>query len=264
MIVEFIGTPGAGKSTLLPVVRTCLRERGAEAYEPVEAARAFARRTVAGQVVSHLAPRAWRSPLLWQLYYHLSSLYGCGFLAQRAGLTWHVLDSQRSRPRAAQGRARRVLYWFFRNAGSYEFLRVHRRPDEALLFDEGFVHRVVQLYASAAQDPDRAQIAAYIDLLPEPDLVIHVRAPKEVCLRRIYARGLWELYRGRDLAYVSQFVENAWRVVEMTVAHLKKRGWSLIEVDNGRDDLVAVESDLRSKLACVLKLARKTPDLQVA
>jgi len=264
MIVEFIGMPGAGKTTLLAMVRDHLRESGIHAYSPLEASRMFAQRTTAGWMVSRLFPQSWQRPLLWQVYYHMSSLHGCGFLARRPRLAWEVFHSQRHRPAAAQARERRVLHWFFRNAGSYQFLKGALRPDEALLLDEGFVHRVVQLHVSAVEEPDGARIATYIDLLPRPDLVIHVRAPKEVCLQRIYGRGLWELYRGRDPACVASFVEHAGMTVEMAVTHLKRKGWLVVAVDNDGDGLAAVERDMRGRLAGVLMVGHVKSRLSCA
>jgi hypothetical protein len=82
---------------------------------------------------------------------------------------------------SATGAARRVLYWYFRTAGAYEFLRRHARPGEAVIIDEGFVHRAVQLHASCVERPAPRQIASYVRSVPRADLTVVVHAPTHIC-----------------------------------------------------------------------------------
>ncbi|UCG25667.1 MAG: hypothetical protein JSW55_06665, partial [Chloroflexota bacterium] len=151
MYFEFIGAPGAGKTTLLPAAAEAMAGRGLTAYTVAEAARPFARRTWPGAAVARLAPESWRGPLLWQTFYRLSLLDRMRFFAGHKRLLCLVLASQWRRPASADARQRRVLHWYFRHAGYYEFLRKRATSGELLIFDEGFVHRVVQLFASAVE-----------------------------------------------------------------------------------------------------------------
>lgn len=260
MIIEFIGTPGAGKTTLLPTVIEFLRERGISARTVVEAARPYAQRTFLGQAVSRLAPPSLRRPLLWQVFYYLSVLYRLKLLVKNPKLIRQVLSSQRHRPIPAEAR-RHVLYWFFHLAGYYEFLTAHARPNEALILDEGFIHRVVQLNASDVEEPDPAQVLAYVDLLPRPDLVIFPQSPWEVCEKRIYRRGVWERFHHKSPAEISRYIANSYVVVNLTVDYIKSKGWSVIEVDNGSDDMTASRAELRSKLTKIMAFARETSKL---
>lgn len=248
MIVEFIGTPGAGKTTLMPTVSGAFRENGLKAYSVVEAARPYARRTIPGAVVDHFLPGPWRRPLLWQVFYHLSALHRINFFARRPRLLRQVLSYQRARPEEADIRGGRVLYWFFRQAGYYDFLKAHARPDEVLIFDEGFVHRVVQLFASGVEDPDPESIRAYVAMLPVPDLVISVWAPRAVCERRIHSRGLWERFRSKQPEEVSRFITNAHRIVGITISTIKQNGWPVLEVDNSGDDPSVAMAQLHHEL----------------
>jgi thymidylate kinase len=262
MIVEFIGAPGAGKTTLMPNVIETLQERGIRAFTVVDAARPFAERTLLGKTVFQFTPRSLRRPLLWQLFYRLSTLYRLKFFVKYPRLIYHVLSTQRHRPKSADIRERRVLYWFFRTVGYYEFLKAQARPNEALILDEGFVHRVVQLYASGVEAPNPTQILAYVDLLPKPDLVIFTQAPPEVCEKRIYSRGLWERFRHKDPAEISRFVANACQIVNLTVDHIRNAGWVVVEVDNGADDLMASTAELDRMLSQITLEADQGPELQ--
>jgi len=258
VIVEFIGTPGAGKTTLLPATIEYFQACGISARRVVDAARPFAQRTLPGALIGRLAPEPLRRPLLWQVFYQLSTAYRLKFFASRPQLIAHVLRSQRRRPIAAVER-QHVRFWFFVLVGQYEFLRAHARPDEALVFDEGFIHRAVQMHASDVEEPQPAQIAAYVDLLPQPDLVIVPWAPSELCEARVYSRGLWERFQHKSRPQVAAYIANSSRIVGHAVEQIKRRGWRVVEVDNSGDDPAASAAELQGKLASIISHVREAP-----
>ncbi len=248
MIIEFIGAPGAGKTTLLPEVTRFFESHGCRAFTVVEAARPLARRTLGGRLVHRLAPAMLKRPLLWRIFYLHGFAHRLSFMAQRPRLIAQVLASQRGRPANADVRQRQVLPWLFRHMGYYEFLRRHARTDEVLLFDEGFIHRVVQLFTSSAERPSPSQITDYLDFVPRPDLIIFVQASVEICEERIYERGLWPRAQHKDPAEISQFICHAHDAVEMAVAHARRKRWLVLEVANDGADLTAVQTMLWQQL----------------
>ena len=250
MIIEFIGAPGAGKTTLMPTVMAFFQERGIKTYTVVDAARPFAQRTLMGKVVGML-PGKVRRPLLWQVFYRLSALRRRQFRRRHERLMDHVVQSQVGRPAEADVEKRKVLYWFDHLTGYYEFLRACIKPDEALVLDEGFAHRVVQLFSSSAEAPDREKIVAYLQQVPRPDLLIFTSTPREICEERIYSRGLWERAQHKSEAEISQFVTNAHQAVTVAVDFMREQGWTVVAVDNGRTDLSATQAELRRQLAQV-------------
>lgn len=251
MIIEFIGTPGVGKTTLLPTVVETLRERGVTAFTVVDAARQFTTRTLLGQAVYRLATSPTREAILWRVFLFLSLLYRLRFIVRNPWLVVSVLGSQFRRPAKAYSRDRKVLHWFFRTIGDYEFLRSRTRPNEALLLDEGFVHRVVQFYGSAVEEPNPKRIARYVDLLPKPDYVIFVNAPAETCERRIYKRGIWERLQSKSKQEVTTFVANCGTCVKFAVEQICRNGWTVIAVDNSADAPTPASRALRLALSLV-------------
>ena len=254
MVIEFIGTPGAGKTTLLPFVGEYLNGQGFHPYTIVEASRIFARRTLLGKIVDRLAPSSLRQPLLWQVFYNLSLLYRLRFGVKHFSLVRQVISSQKHRPVSANIQERRVLYWFFHLMGYYEFLKAYAKPNEVLLFDEGFVHRVVQLNASEVEVPRSIQIKAYLDLLPRPNLVIFAQAPQDICEKRIQKRGVWARFYQKHPMELSQFVAHAQMAVDFAVDYIRGNGWTVIEVDNGSEDLTIAITDLQQKLSRLLAI----------
>jgi thymidylate kinase len=247
LIIEFIGTPGAGKTTLVPAAGEYFNSRGFQARSVLEAARPFAERTLPGRAVRLLAPASIRQPLQWQLFYHLSNWKRSGFFARNRELTDMVLRFQRTRPISEADREH-VLRWFLHLAGRYEFLNAHARPGEVLIFDEGFVHRVVQLFASEAEEPEPGRVKAYLDRVPRPDVVVFPYASPETCEQRVWRRGLWERFRSKSAAEVSRFIANSHAIVGLAVAHIRAAGWTVIEVDNDGTDPQVAKAALHRQL----------------
>lgn len=237
--VELVGAPGAGKTTFVPVVMEACRAAGLRPYGVIDAARPFAARTAMGKLAVRLVPATRRRSALWAVYLVLSTASTLRVALRRPRLAWYVASTQLSRPAAAEVGQRRVVRWYLRLVGSERFLRSHARRGEALVIDEGFLHRAVQLHASALEAPERRQIASYVRAIPRPDLVVHVRAPSEVCERRVRSRGVWTRFDGRDPTELSRFLANAHRAVELAVEAARSQGWVVIEVENVEDAAAA-------------------------
>jgi hypothetical protein len=75
-----------------------------------------------------------------------------------------------------------------------------------------------------------------------------------VCEQRIYRRGLWKRFHDKSPREVSRYVANSHRIVSLTVDHIRNSGWTVIEVNNGSDEVGVSELELRSKLASILAL----------
>lgn len=263
LIIEFLGTPGAGKTTLLPGVSNFLREQGWQAYTVLSAARPFARRTLPGNLAGILWPERLQRIVLWQIFLALSALHRQRFFAHHPGLREWVLHTQKQRPPSADVEKRGVLHWFFRLAGHYDFLQRHAYPAEALLLDDGFVHRIIHLFVSDVETPDETTLTTYLDLIPQPDVLIVPRAPLEICQQRIYQRGIWAHSRHKTPAEIEQYLLHATQAVDLAVKILKNKGWNVIEVANAENSLSQTIRELRQKMM-KLSLFTRRPLLQVS
>lgn len=247
LIVEFIGTPGAGKTTLSKELIRLLREKGIDASTIIGAARDHGVRTVLGRAVAWLAPGWLRAPLLWQVFYVLSMIHVLGFVRRHYELCRHVLWTQLDRNVPAATK-RHALFWFFQLVGRYDFLRATAGDREAIVLDDGFLHRSVQLHASHSEDPDPRMVSDYVDLLPEPDLVVFVVARREVCERRIRRRGVWPHRRHLSPSDISRYLRNAELVVESAVRRVRARRWNVAEIVNEGRPLEQLRLDLTRAL----------------
>ncbi len=251
MIIELIGAPGAGKTTLLDDICVVVAEHDRTPLTVEQAARPIAARTALGRLVVSVAPRSMRQRALWGVFRILSGLYTVRYIVANRQLTRIVLRSQRGRPPESDAGHRRVLYWFLRTVGSFAFLRTHLRPAEVLILDEGFAHRVVQLFTSSIESAAQSDLAAYAAALPRPDLMIHIRADLGTCQRRVRSRGVWQRVSHRADEEIDRFVANAHDAVISIRDILHDQGWCVLDHDN-HDDLQDSRSELRQTLAATL------------
>lgn len=256
MIIEMVGAPGAGKTTLLAGIEGGCRAAGLTPVTVHSAARPFAARSPLGRLVCRMVPARREDQALWVVFRIESGWHTLRAVIDNRGLTRHVLTSQRRRPPAADARGRRVVYWYLRTMGSRRFLLARARPDEVIVFDEGFVHRAVQLHASVVESPTPAQISAYVADLPRPDLVVHVDASLEVCERRVRERGVWTRLGHRSPAEIHRFLLHAHETVTLVRAELDRRCWTVIDVDNDGTDPGAAVAVLAREVAARLASCR--------
>lgn len=236
-VVEFLGTQGSGKTTLLPAVVSFLRENGIQAYTPTEAARPFSRRTIVGRLVGSLAPSSIRDPLLWRIYYRMSVFSRLSFGRRNRVLVHFVKTTQHARPLEARVNERRILFWFSHLCGTYTFLSTYGRENEALVYDDGFVHRSVHFNASTVETPDPENVIRYLAHIPMPDLLIVPRVPLSICVARVTSRGVWDHFRGRTQDELNHYLSNSENIVNLAVNELRKRRCAIIEVDNSNSNL---------------------------
>lgn len=248
-IIEFIGPPGSGKTALLPAVQAYCQSQDLSAYSVLDAARPFARRSLMGSLATQFSPPVLHEKILWQIFYYRSWMGRFQFTRKHPRLIRRVLASQSTRPNRQKRREIGILHWFWDLVGSYHFLTAHLHPEEVLLFDEGFVHRVVQLFASPQEQPDPHKIQAYLALVPQPDLVIHVQAHPATCEARIIQRGVWDFYRDISSPELSDFIHHAAAAVREAVKALQNQGWAVVSIDNNGNNLSETKRRLRQALA---------------
>jgi len=249
--VEFVGTPGAGKTTLSRELLSLLSERGIRGAGVLEAARPHAGRTPAGRAVAKLSPPRFRDALLWQVFYGSGLSHAVGFARENPKLARLVLDNELARPIPAALK-RHTLFWFFQLGGRYRFLHTTSRAGEALVFDDGFLHRAIALNASHLELPDRDRVNAYVDLLPRPDLLVRAIAGAEECERRIRARGVWRHRSDLNAAELTRYLVNAERVAELATRRARERGWDLVEIDTDGRDMDRIRTDLAEAIVPLL------------
>lgn len=248
MIIEFIGTPGSGKSTLIPGLVKNLSEYNILGRTIVEASRPVVSRTSIGRGVNMLSPPSLRMQLLWQVFFWWSYLSRRQFSQQHPSLVSHVRITQEERKLSAEEKEHN-LSWWFNLCGNYQFLKPRLISGEALILDEGFSHRVVQLNASDHEEINQDNLHKYLRLIPKPDLLIFVDTPAAECEERVYKRGLWSRFENKSRHQVSQYILNSHHVINLTVELLKSMQWDPIKITNTADSISSAEVELTTRIS---------------
>jgi adenylate kinase len=262
-VVELVGAPGSGKTTLATLVRDDLVRRGVEAGTVADAARRHAEVTALGRMLAPVPSARIRRVLLWQAFYALASVEALRFARARRELTKCVLRSQRARPLPLRRKAH-TLYWFFQLGGRLRFLESTARGREVLVVDDGFLHRASHLFASHVDRPRRGDVARYVELVPSAELVVHVTAPDDVCLRRVVDRGVWRHSRHLRRDDLERIIRASRRAGEWAVAAARSRGVPVVTVSNAHDGpehaLPAVRQALDALVGVAGEPARRPSD----
>jgi hypothetical protein len=248
LVIELVGAPGSGKSTLLPFVFDACRSAGLAPGTVVGLARPLASRTPLGRLVTPLPEGRIRSRASWLVFRWASAASSVTQVARTWPLARQVLRSQRGRAPGAEARTRRVGYWIYRLLGAHGLFLRHATIGEALVLDEGYVHRVVQLFASTVEEPGPVTVRRYLSTVPVPDLLVAVHAPVERCVERVTARGVWARFEGREGDELRRFVSSAHRATELATSYARDQGWNMIEVDNATDGIDAIGAVLRAAM----------------
>jgi hypothetical protein len=248
LVIELVGAPGSGKTTLLPIVLEACRSAGLTPGTVVGLARPLASRTPLGRLVTPLPEGRIRSRASWLVFRWASAGSAVTQVARTWPLARQVLRSQRGRAPGAEAGTRRVGYWMYRLLGAHGLFLRYATIGEVLVLDEGYVHRVVQLFASTVEEPGPVTVRRYLSTVPVPDLLVAVHAPVERCVERVTARGVWARFAGRDGDELKRFVSSAHRATELATSYARDQGWNLIEVDNARKGVDAIDAVLRAAI----------------
>jgi thymidylate kinase len=217
MIVEFIGPTGSGKTTL---------------------ARGLVRRGVGARPVRMATDLLTdRLGLRW-----IDNAHAINLLADVTALPSFIrsLDRDREFLRFAFDRLRRHAPSTFarlnymrnmvRKLGMHEMTR-RADPGTTFLVDEGIILTAYQLFVYSDAPFTQADLERFGRLVPLPDLIVHVKAPIDVLLRRAVARP----DRRRELAHEDEEEVKRWIVRAAEVFD------ALAEVEPIRDRLVTIE-----------------------
>jgi thymidylate kinase len=217
MIVEFIGATGAGKTTL---ARGLVR-RGASA-EPVR---------MATDLLTDRTGRRW-----------IDNPHAINVLADVTAFPsfMRALDGDRDFLRFAFDRLKRHAPSTFaklnymrnmvRKIGMHEMTK-RADPGTTFLVDEGTILTAYQLFVYSDAPFTRADLERFGRLVPLPDVIVYVKAPTDVLLRRAMTRS----DPRRELAQNDEEQLERWIVRAVELFDV------LAEVEPIRDRLVTVE-----------------------
>ena len=232
MFIEFVGPIGAGKSTMVSALHTWLRRQQRTPLVPSVAVATCVRRSTLGRFIRQLSPGERLEQLVFRgLLKILALLYPLYFVVRNPQLALHVLRALVRLP--LPGWHRRIIgHLFFQVAWQHHFLHGRLEADEVVVFDEGPLHRAVNLYTWRENDLNAEEVNTYFSRLPELDLVVIVTAPPETCAHRAGQRGLPLRLVGKEQATVDTVLANSVTIARLAATFVRQVQRKFIEIDN--------------------------------
>jgi deoxyadenosine/deoxycytidine kinase len=234
MFIEFVGMMGAGKTTLAEVLKDLLGEMGLIPLTLNEAINKCLERTVFGNLINKwITSSLWRRRILRRTYVHIFYLYHkYAYMLSNPMFALSIYRSQLCR-KLPWWHRRLIVRLFFDNIVGYLFLRNRLHVNEAVILDEGLMHRAVNLYAWEISEIDPSQIMSYFEHLPVLDLVIIIQAPLKKCMERLKDRGMPRRIEIKDQDTIRRYLDNAYRIT----------GWATEFATDGNRKAIKIEND---------------------
>lgn len=212
MLLELFGPPGGGKSAVSVILEPLLVERGWTPLRPVAAVDGAIGRSPWLSAPDRLL-RRWVPPRRSRMVL-VSLPFGAAFVIRNPGLSLRVASAVWRAP--VPWWHRRILLQRFAGLAAWQFfLRTRQQRREVVIFDEGLIHRVVNLFAWRRGPVPIAEATDYLRRIPLPDIALEVTCPPELAGERLTRRGLPVRLRTRDASVVSEFLGNSRRVIAL-------------------------------------------------
>jgi adenylate kinase family enzyme len=255
VIVEFIGLPGSGKSTLMRQLFSDPPPAQEVRYLPEEAALL--------QVARRKIDRIFRTPL--KLLPHGLAVRVCPRLWWRSRQRSECLVRFLARHGAALGAFTssaiheamstvdrfRVIESFLETGAVREFLDDTQMADRIVLFGEGLVQKSFMFVDHSEVVVEPADVVCYLEKIPLPDLVIHLRVSTSVSFERMTGRasGPTQRLKATDAATTRRFLDTAAHLFDLlSGCFAQNHPDRMLTIDN-HESAVSAAAAIRERLA---------------
>lgn len=139
---------------------------------------------------------------------------------------------------------KRIIGWLFNLYVRYQYFAYTPPDGRCLLMDEGFIGRVVTLFAYQANQPASEAIRNYVRTAPRPAAVISLRQDVDTCYRRLNSRPSGPPLRFRSLPYERQLqiLRASQECIDVALSELATLGVPSIKIDSALEPLEQVRS----------------------
>ena len=251
-IIEFTGLPGSGKTTFFRPVKQALSQQGLNVADAKDLIVQFSHRkipllNIIHPVLSEKIAKRWFDSR------NFRSVFFKRFIQAHSDLLHLVVAINSYRP-IPSNHKQEILTWFLETGGIYE-LYSNMDKDVTLILDEGFFHKIINLFVSLQEDTyDSVLLDKYLDSIPPIDTLIHIHTDKDICLKRMQKR---EQYGRMGSTPEEQmvFLTRASGIIESGIQMLADKKTSVITIDNNnhmnileREEIIHRTLEIRSEV----------------
>jgi len=256
VIVEFLGLPGSGKSTVLNQLfagSSALEARylTEQAALLMVARRKFDRvlriplKLLPQGLAMQVCPRFW-----WKS--RQRSLSQVRFLA-KYGAALGAFTSSGIHDAMSMSDRFRVIDNFLDTASTREFLDDTQLADRIVFFGEGLVQKSFMFVDHTDVAVETPDVVRYLEKIPQPDLVIHLRVPTNVSFERLTGRasGLTQRLKGADASTIRRFLDKAAHHLDLVTGWFARNHPDrMLTIDN-QESVASAAAAIRNRLAAL-------------
>jgi len=256
MIVEFLGLPGSGKSTVMNQLFANTSAQNVRILTEQAALLVVARRKfdrvlrMPLKVLPHglamqVCPRFW-----WKS--RQRSQCQVSFLAKHGAALGAFTSSGIYEAMSTTDRFR-VIEHFLDAAAGREFLDVTELKDQIVLFGEGLVQKSFMFVDHTEVAVETADVVRYLEKIPMPHLVIHLRVPTNVSFDRLTGRasGLTQRLKGTDASTIRRFLDKAAHHLDLVTGWFARNHPDrMLTIDN-QESVASAAAAIRTRLAAL-------------
>jgi hypothetical protein len=232
-IVEFTGPPGSGKSALASRCAEILVARGLRVPARAELRALYLRHGWIGRLAGAQLAREEVAGQRLEYFKQVETPWLLRGFRLRHPRGWRRYQAELAALRAAApDDAETVERWIEQSILTWQMLRSQARRMDLFLWEEGIVHRAVNLLVRPGAAPEPARVDAFLRHWPFPDVLVRVLADPDACVVRLSARGGTDRLLGSDEAEVRGFVAAADAVAAAAEAEARRRGVPVLRFEN--------------------------------
>lgn len=191
-LIEFSGLPGSGKSTIREKLIAVLRKEGHSQCISAEEAFLSAAQMKGDFLCSlarYLLPPSWRrsmaprlynrTPLKCQSQNHFLASHGIALNAFFNSMAYLYMNEEDKF---------QVIEAFLLTGALFFMAKEYSRKQDIIFFEEGLIQKSLMFLWPEAISYDAQAVEAYMNAIPFPDILIHVKAEPETCKKRMLSR----------------------------------------------------------------------------
>jgi hypothetical protein len=193
-LIELTGIPGSGKTKVAPIIQKHLKKSGFEIYDKhliISLCKEFPLNKNIFIKFTKFFPIKIRSKISGLFFRILNNkqIYMAKYLLENRKFCETTMNDISESPIPSKHKNLIVLWWL-NLISTYQIALESLEENSNLILDEGFFHKVINFYVYKNDNLNYSKMQAYIESIPEIDVLVRIETSLDMCFERLKNRKL--------------------------------------------------------------------------
>lgn len=246
--LEFFGLPGSGKSTMKYHIINELKRKKNNVFSDEDALLHLLKDKNEIFYFHFLKyiPSKYSEKLLKSIFNRSKLKFASinRFLAIHGNLVQAIFKSDKFDKVQIQEKEK-ILSWFFNTISIYQIIEDDMQNNVTIVFDEGFIHKIINLFISPSQNYNNnynEDIINYIKYIPKPDYLFIVDSKIDDCFERMKIRGFPTRLKTKSEEEIKDYLRICQGKIDFIIDYLKEKKYDIIRISNNNSLEVVINS----------------------